>query len=166
MTEVSSNSDFSPIINGIGEEFESQLRSGDRPRIKSFLARVETELREPLFRKLVEIEISFAKENGVEFPLDDLASSFPSYSGIIEDIETNLNAIHEDTLDINLHSDSKINKLNDTVEGIANFGRYELLDELGSGAMGVVYPALHVSIKRLVNNSHRANAKFIKQFLS
>ena len=128
-------------IDSICERFEDLVRSGEQPRIESFLIGWESARRAQLFRHLVEIEFEYDPN---ESALLDLRNRFPEYSAVISAVESEAKSNSAFT-STHTRRDSQVD-----VCVLKHIGDYSVIKEIGRGGMGVVYEAEQRSLNRRV----------------
>lgn len=124
-------------IDEICDQFESDWKAGKKPDILDCL-NVDTELPvDTLIIELIQIDIDYRRKSGERPTARDYLAVFPEHSDSILRLSETLNLIDH-------------RKLEETVDGIRKYGRYELHEELGIGAFGVVWRAWDTRLKRWV----------------
>lgn len=118
--------------------FESSWKQGDAPDIEDFLKQTDDIGRSTLLVELVKVDLHYRKLRGETVTLKDYESRFPDYSNVLSHVEA-------DTIpDISLTRTWKQPEVRQRI------GDYELIDEIGKGAFGHVWRAMHRNLDRTV----------------
>jgi hypothetical protein len=139
MRAVPGKSDLSASAVGRLDEtcdrFEDAWQSGQRPRLEDFLTAVEEQERPILFRRLLDVELTYRRQVGEAPTPEEYASRFPDNADFIEVI-----------LFENAHQGPRRQPLTERpmIPG------YEMLGELGRGGMAIVFMALDLARNRRV----------------
>jgi serine/threonine protein kinase/O-acetyl-ADP-ribose deacetylase (regulator of RNase III) len=125
-------------IGEIVERFESSWKSGDRPRLESFLVEsLEGTAREELVRALLRVELEQRRARGETPRPEDYASRLPG---------------HEPTIQATIESfesaESACARPVDSPVELPDLPDYEVLEVIGRGAMGTVFRARHRKLQR------------------
>jgi hypothetical protein len=122
-------------INAACNRFELAWQGGQRPRIEDYLAGAAPPEQPELLRELVALEIDYRRKAGEDPSADEYRARFPALASV---------ALPESRAARHPGGSSKPAAQLPAVPG------YELLQELGGGAMGVVYWAWRSSLTRTV----------------
>ena len=160
-----SASDRAKRIDGLCNQFETKLLSGEGPRIEDFLTRVEAGEREELLYELLAVEIWHRRSSGQEPVLEDYLHRFPAADSTVRRVFVRGDSPHAciaktdkmvaatgDDRAAESYALSLAHDL-DTNNSIGNLGRlgeYELLAKLGEGGMGAVYKARQTRLDKIV----------------
>lgn len=118
-------------MDALSDRFDRELVSGDGPRIETFLAKAPDAGQAGLLTELLGIEIGYRIDQGEEPQLDEYARRFPVHEHVIGDVfdrEVSKQFPDKGTISIPV----------DAPPVLANF---RLIEEIGSGGMGVVWLA-------------------------
>jgi serine/threonine protein kinase len=117
------------------DQFEALWKKGQRPRLEEHLADVSEPERRQLFFKLLPLEIELLHRADEQPKADDYVQRFPEYAALIRQVFQVGSSSAETQSSAPAHAKS----FWDT----SFLPRYQLLDEVGRGQMGVVYRARH-----------------------
>jgi WD40 repeat protein/tRNA A-37 threonylcarbamoyl transferase component Bud32 len=128
-------------VRQVCTRFEDAWRGGQSPRIEDFLAQTEAADRAALLPRLLRLELHYCLQAGEQPSAQAYRLRFPGQDDLLDAL---LPASEARTL-----SPANLTAPAGTVLPQA-FGEYELLAEVASGGMGVVYKARQVGANRTV----------------
>lgn len=148
MTQPSSKRDAlqaSLEMDRLCDEFEQKLINQDDPEILEYLDRVDSQFRPQLFEQVLPIELEL-KDSCCS--LSEYIEKFPQFEAQIESVFEELKLLE--------WTDSRID-------------RYQVVEELGRGGMGVVFRATDPSLDRdvaikLLTRERRTDSRWLRRF--
>ncbi len=136
--------EISEKIDVLCDAFERDFKAGRNPHIEDFLPNVDLPYRAVLFRELLEMEIEIRLQaTKIEKKLPELDESSPSILPLPHDPEAEYRRRFPDY-------DELVGQVIRRIVQPRQLGDYELLQEIGSGGMGVVYRAVQKYLNQLV----------------
>jgi WD40 repeat protein/serine/threonine protein kinase len=155
-------------IDRLCDRFEAQWKTGERPRIKAYLAQATGPIRSPLLREFLKIDLAYRRRRGEQPRYTDYEDLSPLltpriFRSVVDEVTRGSStaaaqASPSRTPTAPLTDSSAPEASTAPEEGDAEtatsfpwkFGNYEVLSELGKGAMGIVYLARHQVTTKLV----------------
>jgi WD40 repeat protein/tetratricopeptide (TPR) repeat protein/predicted Ser/Thr protein kinase len=145
-----SRSDFERVLEAC-DRFEAAWKSGQRPAIELFLTESSDRERSGLLLELLEHELELRRKAGEQPTRAEYYGRFPGREELIDKVFTRRDPAATTLPEL---SQWLFEPLTSERERERDRGRrvgdYELLEEIATGGMGVVYRARQVSLDRLV----------------
>lgn len=142
------------LLDAISDQFESNWSNDSLSLFQSCLKQCKPKLRELLFAELLKIDIELRMDQGKALRAEEYQAIFPEYSQQIELVAGVADSPAE-TKFISLDkttgmSDDGIEETTEISTAQRQFGRFEIKQELGRGAFGLVYRAYDPTLDREV----------------
>jgi eukaryotic-like serine/threonine-protein kinase len=121
--------------------FREEWEAGVQPALGTYLPKVYDDDRSTLLRNLLHIEIEFRRATGQHPNATEYLERFPEYATLVRDAF--LESMEETLLTGKVDTaSSKPREFK--APSVNRLGNYQLIRELGRGAMGFVYEARHI----------------------
>jgi serine/threonine protein kinase len=152
MTDTSVSPPLSPHgareIDRECDRFEAAWKSGQRPDLEATVQRVSEPLRSALLRQLLLLDCDYRRRAGDAPSTADYRGRFPKHSTLIEEVVRDISAHSPSTRDFSNDphrgptpwTDDSPGGVDDEAltSGTGDSARYELLNEVGHGGIGIV----------------------------
>ena len=135
--------EISKEIDVLCDAFERDCKDGHQPRIEDLLPKVELPYRPILFRELLELEIELRLAAQTTDSLPDVDAPLPDILPLLDDPESEYRNRFPEYADL-------VSQVVCRIVQPKQLGDYELLREIGTGGMGVVYKAVQKYLNQLV----------------
>ena len=126
------------------DEFESAIRSNRKPTINEYLSGWPEPVRSRLLRELLLVDLEYQSRQGKSCSVADYRMKNPSDQALISSVIEQFNSLKTQRGEGNKRS---IGSLNFDSQ---SFGDFKLIEQIGSGGMGVVFKAHQQSVNRIV----------------
>jgi len=130
-------------IDYVCDLFEGQWLSGQQPAIRDFLPNCESDEQPDLFIELLLVEIEYLRDSGESLSIRDYRKKFPEFTAEIEAV----NFQHGISSTV---SNSATETVASSLKQGAQLAHFKLLKKIGSGAVGEVWKARDMRLKRIV----------------
>ena len=165
MIESVSTPRFSPAevrqIDRTCDRFESALKVGARPDVTEFLGNASEPLRSALLRQLLLLDLDYARHRGKSPRVEDYLTRFPDDTALIANVcrEANEAPSHS------LRDPADAPPAPDAIAA-----RYDLMNEIGHGGIGVVYRGRDRTLQRelaikILRESYQHNREAQRRFV-
>ena len=131
------------LITSICDEFRREWKSGRRPLIEDYLAKIPENARETLFRNLLPADVRYRERNGEKPQPDDYLERFAQFQRVIGDTFNFSTSMELSAVEKTTNAGAMDPSVEAEIPVAGRIGEYELVRELGRGGFGVVYEALH-----------------------
>jgi tetratricopeptide (TPR) repeat protein len=155
---------FEEVI-ALCEGFTADYGAGAEPSIRSYLERVGDDAQPTLLRNLLALEIERRRAAGEQPRLGDYLERYPQFAAVVRAVFLERSSVASLATQEPPGTEAAAR-----APAAARLGEYRLLGELGRGAMGVVYEALHlqrgdrVALKTLPRVDAAALHRFKREF--
>ncbi len=143
-------------LDRVCDRFELAWQFDERPKLEDFLSDVEAEVRESLFRLLLELEIEYRRRAGEPIAADDYRDRYPAWSSVIDDVlaapsprasVASIETVAYESTGTEAPSQPDTPPVSPPP---AQIGRFRITREIGKGGFGTVFAGFDTELQREV----------------
>jgi serine/threonine protein kinase len=144
------------------DEFEAAWRRGERPDLKMYVKELDTPVDKVMLREMLKVDLAYRVQLGEQPTAQDYQAHFPAHANLIEAVFETISAKHaSDNVHVSpalptlgaqqprvLSARSRAGTPDNSAQTWPRILGYEIVSELGRGAMGIVYRARDTRLER------------------